>query len=139
VPALAEFEGTWTLTRQIADAQSGAESRFEGTARFIPDGDGLRYEEEGRLMIPRQPPMAATRRYLWRAGAQGIEVFFADGRFFHAIAPGPAPEACHDCPPDLYRVRFDFTAWPAWQAIWRVSGPRKDYAMQSVYRRDTAK
>jgi hypothetical protein len=62
-------------------------------------------------------------------------VLFADGRFFHRFdAEDPAPAAAHDCPPDLYRVRYDFRPWPRWQAEWRVTGPRKDYAMVSRYR-----
>lgn len=138
MPALAEFEGRWTLTRQIDDARGGVESRFEGAARFTPDATGLTYEEEGHLLMPGQPPMAATRRYLWREGAAGIELRFADGRFFHTIAPGPAPEATHHCPPDLYRVAYDFAAWPEWQARWQVSGPRKDYVMRSLYRKHPA-
>ena len=76
-------------------------------------------------------PMRASRRYLWRDGGSGtIDVHFADGRFFHRFdAEDPAPASSHDCPPDLYRVRYDFRAWPRWQAEWRVTGPRKDYAM----------
>jgi hypothetical protein len=61
-------------------------------------------------------------------------VLFADGRPFHAFDPGAArPEAAHDCPPDLYRVRYDFSDWPDWQAAWEVRGPRKDYRMVSRY------
>ncbi|MCE8467683.1 DUF6314 family protein, partial [Rhodovulum sulfidophilum] len=57
-----------------------------------------------------------------------------DGRFFHLIAPGARPEARHDCAPDLYRVRYDFSAWPCWSSFWEVRGPRKNYAMESSYR-----
>ena len=80
--------------------------------------------------------MQATRRYLWRDGGAGtIDVLFEDGRFFHRFdAEDPAPGASHDCAPDSYRVRYDFRAWPRWQAEWRVTGPRKDYAMVSRYR-----
>jgi len=43
------------------------------------------------------------------------------------------PAAEHDCPPDHYRVRYDFRSWPRWQADWRVRGPRKDYTLGSAY------
>ena len=80
--------------------------------------------------------MQATRRYLWRAGGAGaIDVLFEDGRFFHSFDPdAPTPAAPHDCPPDTYRVRYDFTGWPEWQAEWRVTGPDKDYTMLSRFR-----
>ena len=60
--------------------------------------------------------MTATRDYLWRDGGAGtIEVRFGDGRFFHRfLADEPEPAAEHDCPPDRYRVRYDFSRWPRW-------------------------
>jgi hypothetical protein len=63
-------------------------------------------------------------------------VLFEDGRFFHRFdAEDPLPGASHACAPDAYRVRYDFRAWPRWEAAWRVSGPRKDYAMVTRYSR----
>jgi hypothetical protein len=79
--------------------------------------------------------MRASRGYSWRDGGAGtIEVWFEDGRFFHRFcADEPEPAAAHDCPPDRYRVRYDFGRWPRWQAEWRVSGPRKDYGIVSRF------
>ncbi|MBP7241379.1 DUF6314 family protein [Amaricoccus sp.] len=133
---LSAFEGAWELARDIADARSGQRGRFVGRARFIPTPEGLRYREEGELTLGDGPGITATRDYLWRAGADGaIEVLFADGRLFHSFHPAdPAPTAEHECPPDLYRARYDFAAWPCWQVEWRVSGPRKDYDMVSRFR-----
>ncbi len=136
---LEAFAGLWRITRRIEDRLAGGEGRLTGTARFEPDpgGDGLVAIEEGTLVLGGAPPMAATRRYLWREEVPGaITVRFADGRFFHSFAPGAAaPEARHDCAPDLYRVRYDFSAWPDWRAEWRVTGPRKDYTMTTDFRR----
>lgn len=140
---LADFEGRWALTRRIDDARAcaaGRESgRFEGEARFTAAAGGLAYVEEGTLTLGSSPPMAATRRYFWRAqGMTGrvIEVDFADGRFFHAFAMDQErPMAEHACDPDHYAVTYDFTGWPAWRAEWQVVGPRKDYRMISDYRR----
>ena len=80
-----------------------------------PAPDGLAYVEEGTLAFPGAAPMRASRRYLWRDGGAGtIDVWFEDGRFFHRFdAEDPAPAAAHDCPPDLYRVRYDFRALAA--------------------------
>lgn len=132
---LQAFVGTWDIDRAIDDVRAGQSGRFTGRARFTPAPEGLHYREEGTLTLGDAPPLAASRDYLWRdAGAGGIEVLFGDGRYFHRIAPDAAtPGDTHDCPPDLYHVRYDFTGWPRWRAEWRVTGPRKDYAMLSRY------
>jgi len=129
---LADFEGRWQLSRRIEDHRAGVTGRLEGEAVFEPGQGGLILTETGRLRYGAGAPMQAERRYLWRAEAGGIAVFFEDGRPFHRFSPA-APEARHDCPPDLYRVRYDFSVWPAWRAVWHVTGPRKDYGMISTY------
>lgn len=132
---LAAFAGLWEVERRIDDRRAGRAGRFTGTARFAPAAGGLAYVEEGELAFEGAAPMAATRAYHWREAAGRISLSFADGRPFHSFdAEAPAPEAAHDCPPDAYRVRYDFTAWPVWTAEWRVTGPRKDYAMTTVFR-----
>lgn len=133
---LEAFEGAWEVERDIADARAGESGRFVGVARFAPEAGGLRYREAGRLTLGDGPGFEATREYLWRDGADGaIDVWFGDGRFFHSFRPGdPSPAATHDCPPDVYEARYDFAGWPCWQVEWRVSGPRKDYAMVSRFR-----
>ena len=133
MPALQDFLGFWRLERVIVPAQ-GPAARFTGQARFTPEGAALRYHEEGELTLPGAAPMRAERRYLWRAEGEEIAVFFDDGRPFHRFSPA-APAAHHWCDPDDYRVSYDFAAWPAWSAEWRVKGPRKDYTMRSEYRR----
>ncbi len=132
---LDDFEGRWTLSRRIDDALSGDVLRFAGEAVFVPDEAGLRYVETGLLHAPGRAPMKGSRVYLWRTAADGVDVFFENGRPFHHIAPGDAPKDHHDCPPDDYRVAYDFGGWPDWQARWRVTGPRKDYVMDSHYSR----
>lgn len=131
------FEGLWEIERDIEDVRAGRAGRFVGRASFRPSADGLAYREEGELTLEGAAPMAASRDYLWRDGPGGaIEVLFGDGRFFHAFHPDEAaPAAVHACDPDTYRVRYDFSRWPRWQADWRVTGPRKDYAMLSRFRR----
>ena len=133
VTSLADFRGLWTLTRRIEDARAGEVLALTGTARFSDDVEGLICEEAGTLTRAGQPPMTATRRYLWRQSGPRIEVLFEDGRPFHGFAPGPRASAKHDCMPDTYEVEYDFTRWPDWRAIWTVRGPRKDYVMVSDY------
>lgn len=133
---LADFEGRWRLIRRIDDARAGLAGRLEGEALYAPGQGGLVLTETGRLYYGDGPPLQAERRYLWREEAGGIAVFFEDERPFHWFS-SDAPETRHDCPPDLYHVRYDFSAWPEWSAVWQVSGPRKDYVMESHYTRVT--
>ena len=111
---------------------SGQDGYFADVARFERDGVGLRYTEKGVLELG-GAKMEAERVYLWRATANGIEVFFDDGRPFHMI--GDSTEAAHWCDPDQYDVTYEFSGWPAWSSRWRVLGPRKDYVMVSEYTR----
>lgn len=133
----ADFAGQWRIGRVITDRLTGRTSRFDGQAGLTAAGDGaLAYAETGQLQLAGAAPMTATRRYLWQfAGAQ-VDVRFADGRPFHSFAPGmTGPGTDHPCGEDLYRVAYDFSAWPRWSARWDVRGPRKDYALHSQYDR----
>lgn len=137
MPALKDFAGRWWIDRWIEDRRAGQVGRFTGQAHLTPDDLGLVYVETGQLTLGDAPPMAAERRYLWRPDDRGgVVVLFADGRDFHRFDPAtPQPAAHHLCTPDDYRVAYDFADWPAWSAVWEVSGPRKDYRMESRYRR----
>ncbi len=132
---LRDFAGAWSLSRDIHDRRAGQTAQGEGQAVLTPDAEGLVYDETIRLHLPGQAPLEGRQRYLWRSVADGIAVLFGDGRAFHAIALGDAgPEAAHWCDPDQYDVVYDFDNWPSWSSLWRVSGPRKDYVMRTLYR-----
>ncbi|MEX0349912.1 MAG: DUF6314 family protein [Paracoccaceae bacterium] len=133
---LEDFAGDWRISREISDAKAGQVLRADGTAALVWRDDELIYEEALTLQVPGQTPMQATRRYLWRAGAGGIDVRFEDGQFFHHLALGQdQPRDHHDCPPDSYDAAYDFSNWPNWSVVWTVSGPRKFYVMKSCYER----
>lgn len=134
VPQLNDFIGKWRLDRVIEDRLASQRGRFEGHARFTLLGQALKYREEGQLRLGSGPAMAAFRDYVWRDEGGRIAVDYGDGRVFHSFDPAE-PVARHICTPDDYRVRYDFSRWPDWQAEWTVSGPRKDYTMISRYAR----
>ncbi len=131
--SIADFEGIWTLEKEIED-RLGAPASFRGTAEVRRDASAWRYEERGDMQLGSGETLAAERVYLWAEAADGIAVAFADGRPFH-VMPFAGGAATHDCPPDLYQVRYDFSPWPDWTAIWVVRGPRKDYRMSARYGR----
>lgn len=129
-----DLEGDWDLSRVIRHGD-GREDRFAGRAVFARANGGLVLTERGQLSVGGQS-FEAEQRTLWAEGDGALEVSFADGRAFHAVTLGePAPTAVHLCDPDHYEVTYDFADWPLWRAIWRVTGPRKDYVMRSEYRR----
>ncbi|MGV6847624.1 MAG: DUF6314 family protein [Marinibacterium sp.] len=128
---LADFIGHWHLGRRI-DPASGPRAQFEGAADWTLRGDGTAiYAERGELRIAGQTPVRAERRLIWGAD---LNVWFADGRPFHTV-PATGGVAEHLCPPDHYRVWYDFSDWPAFQTTWQVEGPRKSYRMVTRYRR----
>ena len=132
--SLADFEGSWLLSRTIRDARAGQVVQAEGVADMRPDPDGLLYDEKVTLRIPGQAEIKGTRRYLWRDGGDRIAVHFEDDRYFHALKLGlPHVSDHHDCPPDSYDAVYDFSNWPRWSVRWVVSGPRKSYEMDTEY------
>jgi hypothetical protein len=128
---LQDFLGQWRVVRRIMPA-TGPDARFEGRAVWHPDAEGALYREDGHLLMPGQPPMQARREYRWAAD---LSVYFPDGRFFHQV-PSEGGETVHWCDPDTYHVRYDFSDWPVFCAIWTVSGPRKDYRSETTYARE---
>ncbi|WP_118134038.1 DUF6314 family protein [Oceanicella sp. SM1341] len=135
--AAARFLGHWRVDRHVHDLDSARTGRFEGRASFSPVPGGLLYEEDGTLSLAGLT-MRATRRYIYRfPGGDEVQVYFEDGRFFHAFeADARRAEALHLCPPDRYEVAYVFGPDPdRWQCEWRVEGPRKDYRLVTRYSR----
>lgn len=131
---LLAFAGAWRVERQILERHSGRTGQFDGMAEFTARDGGLGYSETGMLRLPDVPPMHATRRYDWRASDGLIEVWFEDGRFFHAFDPAASwPSAHHDCPPDVYDVTYDLRDPDRWTSRWEVRGPRKDQTLETIY------
>jgi hypothetical protein len=131
-PKLQAFIGKRPLSRQILPTK-GPKAFFQGMAHWHEvSPHKLMYHEAGWLELADQKPIWATRSYVWEDGANGPRVFFADGRFFHDI-PQSGVMAFHDCPPDMYHVTYDFSAWPRFQTIWDVRGPRKEYRIINDY------
>jgi hypothetical protein len=133
---LSDFLGDWRFERLILDGAGVETGRVSGTALLTGTALEAVFDEVGTLHLPGQSPMTATRRYLWRAMAGGIDVRFDDGRAFHTIIlGGQSSKAAHWCDPDQYDVAYDFSGWPLWSSVWQVKGPRKDYTMRTHYRR----
>ena len=130
-----DFTGClWAISRQIIDHTQDAKLTFIGRCEV---SDGW-YQETGQMVLPDGQSLSSTRRYRWGATLEGVDVHFDDGRFFHRIDLAHASaQARHFCDPDDYEVSYEFTQWPVWTSLWKVKGPRKDYEMDSSYRKLT--
>ena len=130
-----DFVGQWQVARGILDRMGEQTGRFDGQAVLSPLGTaGLDYVETGQLRLADGPVMTAARQYRWRFQAGVVMVLFGDGRPFHSFEAGVSGAGTdHLCGADLYRVRYGFSGWPVWTAEWQVSGPRKDYTLDSRY------
>ncbi|MBB3995370.1 hypothetical protein GGR95_003025 [Sulfitobacter undariae] len=127
---LSDFAGHWRFTRDVLHGD-GSSMQVTGVAQFEWQGDDLAYLERGEMQLPSGPPLRTERRYLWQ---RGMQVHFADGRFFHSVPP-LGGKAAHWCAPDDYRVSYDFELWPLWRSVWQVHGPAKDYVMTTTFTR----
>lgn len=131
--------GMWRIDRPIVDAL-GPDAHFTGNI-IIRQTEGtldtLTLAESGYLKIGDQSPVPANRAYSWVFHSPTfVEAFFLDGRPFHNIDLATAnPKALHECPPDTYRVAYDFRMPDEWRSTWTVTGPRKDYVMTSTMTR----
>ncbi|MCB8883479.1 hypothetical protein ACELLULO517_24740 [Acidisoma cellulosilytica] len=108
-----------------------------GKARFTPEAGGIRFSESGILTLG-AVVMNAARDYRFEiVGPDRFLVFFDDGRLFHDAQLSDDGAACvtHDCAPDLYRGRYRMDGPDRWRLSWRVTGPRKDLVIATVFSR----
>lgn len=133
------LQGPWRVVRKMVDRRAGLSGRLDGVAAFEPAGAGLVYRESGLLRLGGYEGRTA-RVYRYAFAAPGrAEVTFEDGKPFHVLdLTGGAWSAIHRCRDDLYRGAFRATAPDAWEAVWQVTGPRKDHTLTTRYRRNPA-
>jgi hypothetical protein len=144
--------GTWDFEREVHDHRDGAEYTARGAAELTLEDDGrVRWTEHGTLswaagstpvtrtlfLVGDQAPVpdgGAGESEVADVGPSGWRVTFEDGRDFH---PWTAGAVEHLCGRDLYAggVRVPAESAPSWEVRWRVTGPEKDYTMETWYSR----
>ena len=130
--SLWDLESRWHLSRRITHGD-GRIDTMAGTVDFVRSDQRLFQNETGILEV-NEHRLEARQSYVWTETQDQLQVFFADFRPFHTLPLRQAtPEAKHNCPPDKYHVRYDFTLWPNWKSTWTVEGPRKTYVMTSIF------
>ncbi|MCK9248236.1 MAG: DUF6314 family protein [Solirubrobacteraceae bacterium] len=127
--------GSWSLDRTIEDHAAGRTGTVDGRARFVPDGDGLRWIEEGTLRLGGYVGDGAREMRVRPDGATWA-VDFDDGRPFHPLDLRTGSCAVeHPCRADLYRGELRATGPDELRVTWRIGGPAKDLTITTVYRR----
>lgn len=131
--------GAWTFERTISN-----QANMTGQARFLPgQGDHLRYEESGTLVLPTGQAIQAHRSYLYFALENGFSVWFdePEPRLFHEVRLAAAGDvlrgsATHPCGQDQYDTVYEFRPDGSFMIRHDVKGPRKDYVSVTVFRQD---
>ena len=131
--------GSWTTTRTLEDARTGASSHFSGTTTVSLRSDATerlaRLEEVGELETASW--RGAARRSLDVLGGPGsVELCFLDGRRFIELdlRPGWA-RALHRCGEDRYEIEVACLGDDRLEERWVVRGPAKDYTATTLLSR----
>ncbi len=130
--------GRWTFARQISGQGS-----MSGTASFsLITPSRAEYRESGALKLNTGPTLQAEQQYLYERTATGFTIhFIPSGKLFLDLSFEPEAEgwhaaAHHDCEPDIYHSEYRFEGDRTLNIRHIVTGPRKDYIIQTTYRRD---
>ncbi|UCI34458.1 DUF6314 family protein [Mesorhizobium sp. B4-1-4] len=115
--------GDWKVSRTMIDYLTGATYRFTGEVIVTQDA----FIEHGTMRVDSQE-MPASRRYRLEPGEGVTRILHADGRDFIELEAKAAQTVRHLCGADLYSGRFFFRGQGDWAEVWRVKGPRKNYA-----------
>jgi hypothetical protein len=134
------LRGDWDVERLIRDRRAGQDGAFRGTARFRPTADShvLEYTEDGELRFGSHHG-PAQRRLIYRGRADGAaDVRFEDGRDFYSLdLRAGAWQTDHPCRADSYHVTITRLSLDSFTEVWQVTGPDKDYELDTTYRRIT--
>ncbi|MGF6832953.1 hypothetical protein QF015_001118 [Paenarthrobacter sp. TE4293] len=130
----AYLAGSWSVERTLLDRASGTQGTFTGVVRYsLKPGGGLDYREDGTMHWPTHSG-PAFREYVLLPGAtpESMDVFFPDGRPFHAMSfTEQGNQDTHWCDPDDYRVKYVYAGPDAFSFRWDVHGPAKDLLLES--------
>lgn len=131
--------GRWRIVRRISDARAGMTGRLAGWAIFTPSIDGLIHDEMGDLSFGAYRGPVTRRYHLIADNSSTGMVRHADGSLFHALdlASGMA-DILHSCGEDRYRGRYRVLDRNCFTVSWQVAGPRKQYRLATLHRRDRA-
>lgn len=123
LPGLARsWIGHWLVSRRVNDLVGSASCVFSGAASITEDG----FSEDGEIRIGNRL-LPASRTYRLETQNRCVHVFRGDDLFIR-LGGQPSQIVHHRCGADSYVGRFLFRNRDEWVEVWRVKGPRKNYA-----------
>jgi hypothetical protein len=134
-----QLMGRWSFSRDISGHGS-----MTGVAHFDAVDAGIAtYWESGEVALASGERLRAQQRYLYERIDDGFAVRFEGTKeLFQSVvfaADGDAGwigNSSHLCKADKYESRYCFLIDGTFVVRHVVSGPHKDYAIRTVYRRD---
>ena len=137
--------GVWMLRRRL-----GTLGSMKGMAYFQPYGENrLHYQEQGDATFGQGKVFSAYRMYVYMYKKKKMKVYCWDQRekkptrllhtlhFYHVEPTSHTLVATgtHRCADDVYKARYTFFSNNHFQLIYQVQGPRKDYVIQTHFRK----
>ncbi len=130
--------GAWHLERKISSGEN-----LTGKAVFSQANENcLLAEESGQLQMTDGNLVSAHRRWIWQEEQGDLRIFFDESplRLYHGFRPILKGQnwfgtGKHICQPDTYVGEYQMSA-DRMEIRQSISGPKKDYSIVSVYRRD---
>ncbi|MEZ5920728.1 MAG: DUF6314 family protein [Parvularculaceae bacterium] len=135
------FNGEWKMTRVIRDYLGAREGDAKGVAIFSrAETPQTLHCRENMLVDYGGRRWPAEQELHWRFLNAWPELYFADGRFFCAMhlernAEYWRADLVHECGEDFYKGEIEIANENFWRLVWRVKGPRKDYALETTFER----
>jgi hypothetical protein len=131
--------GRWSFVREIS-----GQGAMTGTATFEGvDANCAVYRESGELRLNGGERLRAQQRYVYAKEEDGFTVYFHDtGELFQRVlftageGDGSKGSASHLCKADVYDSEYCLRGDGSFLVRHAVRGPRKDYVIRTVYRRD---
>ena len=130
------LRGGWRFERNIA-----GHGRMNGCAEFAQMSDeDLSYAENGVHELPGGEKLGFFQKYIYRLNEGNLLAYFADLRPFHALCLYPdggilKAAAMHLCGADQYRGEYIFHDNNNFLLKWDVKGPKKNYVIETRYKR----
>jgi len=137
VDDLADFLiGRWSVDRRVEDRLLNVKHHFSGVAEISYERDDIWYRETGVFRVQGAELVSAqARRYVPQSSAV-VDVYFADGRFFHNLDLRDGTWCCvHLCGSDRYEGETSAHDVDHWTTLWRVTGLQKNLTLITHYRR----
>lgn len=131
--------GRWVFEREILGHAS-----MVGSAAFdTMDAGRLMYREWGELQLINGSRLRGEQSYLYEGTSAGFAVYFHDtGKLFHRVDLTASEGdvwtgvAHHDCKDDVYDSEYVFRGTETFEVRHAVRGPKKDYTIRTMYRRN---